>query len=119
VEFIRGDVALTPRLLLTLIRNLPEGAHYTAAVASAPETAAVAKKRNPKAEPDPALEFRTWNFDRQLMAQLINSVNALVRHTIQWEKNPPNLPLVGPDSWRNEGPAKPLTVMDVLNKITR
>lgn len=111
---------MTPRLLLTLIRHLPEEARYTAAVASAPEAAAVIKKRSSSDKPDPIADYRAWSFDRQLMAQLINSVNTLVRHTIQWEQNKaPKLPIVGPAAWRNEGPAKPLTVMDVLNKLTR
>lgn len=111
---------MTPRLLLTLIRHLPEEARYTAAVASAPEAAAVITKRSSSDKPDPIADYRAWSFDRQLMAQLINSVNTLVRHTIQWEQNKaPKLPIVGPAAWRNEGPAKPLTVMDVLNKLTR
>lgn len=120
VDFVRGDVALTPRLILTLLRHLPEGARYTAAIASAPEAAAVTAKRDTPEQPDPALELRTWTQDRMLMAQLINSVNALVRHTIQWEQGKaPKIPLVGPSTWRGEGKTKPLTVMDVLSKLTR
>jgi hypothetical protein len=120
VDFLRGEVATTPRLILTLLRNLPEGARYAAAIASAPEVATVAEKRETPEETDPASEARTWTQDRLLMAQLINSVNTLVRFTIQWEQGKaPKLPLVGPSSWRGEGKAKPLTVMDVLNKISR
>lgn len=56
------------------------------------------------------------------MAQLINSVNMLVRHSIQWEDGKaPKLPLIGPAAWRGEGPnakpSKPLTVMDVINNV--
>ena len=119
VDFIRGDVASSPRLVLTMLRHLPEGSRYVAAITSAPEVADATPQEIPE-EADPALELRTWTQDRQLMAQLINSVNVLVRHSINWEQGKaPKLPLVGPSSWRGEGKsAKPLTVMDVLNKIT-
>lgn len=69
---------------------------------------------------DPVEEFKQWTEDRRLMAQLINAVNMLVRHSVQWQK-PPNIPLVGPSSWRGEGetkPAKAPSVMDVINRIT-
>lgn len=119
MDFLAGTVATTPRLILTLLRNLPEGTRYVAAVASAPEAAAVHAKRAKAAEVDPTLDSRTWTFDRLLMAQLINSINALVRHTIPWPKDgAPELPLVGPNSWRQGPKSKPLSVMDVLNKIT-
>lgn len=56
------------------------------------------------------------------MAQLINSVNTLVKHLIPWEQGQaPKLPLVGPAKWRGEGPkepAKPLSVMAAFKKIT-
>lgn len=60
--------------------------------------------------------------DKLLMAQLINSVNMLVRHTIQWQDGKaPNLPVVGPAAWRGEGPektqSKPESVADTLNRI--
>lgn len=103
-----------------MLRNLPEGSRYAAALTSAPEFDDVATEE--PAEVDPAQDARQWNTDRQLMAQLINSVNTLVRHTIPWEQgNAPTLPLIGPASWRGEGksaPAKPLSVLDVINKVT-
>jgi hypothetical protein len=104
-----------------MLRNLPEGSRYVAAITSAPEVADAPPSDIP-AEANPAQELRMWTQDRMLMAQLINSVNTLVRHSIQWEQGKaPKLPLVGPSAWRGEGgtkPAKPLSVMDVLNKIT-
>ena len=77
---------------------------------------------NPDVPPviDPTEEFKQWTEDRRLMAQLINAVNMLVRHSVQWQK-PPDIPLVGPSSWRGEGvikPTKTLTVMDVINRVT-
>jgi hypothetical protein len=103
-----------------MLRNLPEGSRYAAALTSAPEAAGEAPEV--PAEIDPVMEARTWNTDRQMMAQLINSVNTLVRHTIPWEQGKaPKLPLVGPAAWRGEGPkapAKTLSVLDVINKVT-
>ena len=56
------------------------------------------------------------------MAQLINSVNLLVRHSIQWKDGKePKIPVIGPASWRGEGtqskPSKQLSVMDVINNV--
>ena len=110
----------SPRLALSLIRRLPEGSHYAAALTSAPDAEGVPTTKEP-APIDPALEARIWNQDRVLMAQLINSVNTLVRHLIPWEQGKaPTLPLIGPAAWRGEGPKKPaknLSVMDVFKKI--
>lgn len=55
------------------------------------------------------------------MAQLINSVNMLVRYSINWEKDKaPTLPIVGPAVWRGEGPKakpKPVSVKDAFKRI--
>lgn len=119
-EFLAGGVASSPRLILALLKRLPEGSHYAAALAGTPATAPAST--DTPAEIDPAVEARTWTTDRTLMAQLINSVNVLVTHSIPWEQGKaPKLPLVGPAAWRGEGPkapAKPLSVMDVFNKVT-
>lgn len=105
-----------------MLRHLPEGSRYVAALTSAPEAAGETLDEAPT-EIDPVAETRTWTTDRQMMAQLINSVNTLVRHSIPWEQGKaPKLPLVGPAAWRGEGPqatpAKPLSVLDVINKVT-
>jgi hypothetical protein len=123
VEFLAGERNGSPRLILAMLRHLPESSRYAAALTSAPEVAGDSDIPEAPAEIDPAQEARVWNTDRQLMAQLINSVNTLVRHTIPWEQgNAPKLPLVGPAAWRGEGPnaaPKPtLSVMDVINKVT-
>lgn len=113
-------MAGSPRLILSLIRHLPEGSHYVAILQSAPaEDGATNDKPT---EVDPVLDSQTWTTDRMLIAQLVNSVNMLVRHSIQWkEGQAPNLPIIGPSAWRGEGPdappAKPLTVMDVINNV--
>lgn len=120
VGFLRGDVASSPRLILTLIRHLPEGSNYVAILQSAPVDDAPAE---PPTEVDPVMESQMWTQDRLLMAQLINSVNMLVRHSIQWQDGKaPEFPLIGPGSWRGEGanttkPSKQLSVMDVINTV--
>lgn len=88
-------------------------------MSASPEVAEARAKADKATAVDPAAEARTWTMDRTLMAQLINAVNTLVPHSIQWEK-PPKFPLVGPAEWRGEtgAPAKPLSVMDVFNKVT-
>lgn len=117
---MRGDVASSPRLILNLIRHLPEGSQYVSILQSAP-----GEDREPSdtpAEIDPLHEAQMWNTDRMLQAQLINSVNMLVRYSIQWQDGKaPQLPIVGPAAWRGEGPnsapSKPLSVMDVINNV--
>jgi hypothetical protein len=119
VGFLRGDVASSPRLILTMIRHLPEGSNYVSALQSAPVTEPVTDEPT---EIDPVQENKLWTMDKLLMAQLINSVNMLVRHSINWGDKPPTLPIVGPAKWRGEGPesateTKPESVDDTLNRI--
>lgn len=113
-------MASSPRLILTLIRHLPEGSNYVAILQSAPVEEEPATDE--PAAIDPVMESLLWTQDRVLMAQLINSVNMLVRHSIQWQDGKaPKLPLIGPSAWRGEGPtatpSKPLTVMDVISNV--
>lgn len=121
-EVLAGGVATSPRLLMALIRRLPEGSNYVAVLSSAPVEASA--NHDAPAEIDPVSERLLWTEDRRLMAQLINSVNMLVRHSIQWEKGKePPIPIIGPAAWRGEGgekskSSKPLSVMDVITKIT-
>ena len=117
--FLAGGVASSPRLILTLIRHLPEGSHYVALLQSA-----TVEESQQVTEPeiDPVSEQLMWTQDRMLMAQLINSVNMLVRHSISWQEGKaPKLPVIGPAAWRGEGshstPSKPLSVMDVINNV--
>jgi len=122
IGFLAGSVAGSPRSILTLIRNLPEGSLYVSKLrASAPAKQA---DDDEPAEIDLFQENLTWTIDRVLMAQLINSVNMLVRYSVNWsEGNEPDLPILGPAAWRGEGPesqaaSKPVSMMDVLNKIS-
>lgn len=123
VEFLRGEVATSPRLILAMIRHLPEGTNFMAV-----QAVKLQERREQDTQTDtdaqvavdPIEEVKQWTEDRRLMAQLINAVNMLVRHSVQWQK-PPNIPLVGPSSWRGEGDSKrtkSLSVMDVINRVT-
>ena len=108
--------------MLTLIRHLPEGSHYVATLQSAAPVEELQDLVETTSEIDPVEESKAWTHDRLLMAQLINSVNLLVRHSIQWQDGKaPQLPLIGPASWRGEGatskPSKQLSVMDVINNV--
>lgn len=99
-----------------MLRNLPEGATFTA-ITSAPDKSEGA---GIPAEPDPEFEAmldrKTWTEDRRLMAELINRINMLLRHSIQWQDGKvPDLPTVGPAEWRGEQTKKkPRTAQDVL-----
>jgi hypothetical protein len=122
VAFLRGEVASTPKLVLTMIRHLPEGTNYVAQLRSAPAEPADDDTDTTPAEIDPVQEALMWTHDRLLQAQLINAVNMLVRHSIQWKDGKaPELPIVGPAEWRGEGanatPSKPMSVADVLNNL--
>ena len=116
-------MASTPRLILTMIRHLPEGSNYVAALQSAPvEELVELIGAEPSTEIDLVQEHKTWTMDKVLLAQLINSVNMLVKYSINWgDGKSPDLPLVGPASWRGEGPektqSKPESVADTLNRI--
>jgi hypothetical protein len=122
VSFLRGEVAGSPRLILTMIRHLPEGSIYVATLQSAPAKESAITDEPAEIEIDPVQESKLWTTEKLLMAQLINSVNMLVRYSIQWKDgNAPNLPVVGPAHWRGEGTEATTTkhesVQDTLNRI--
>lgn len=90
-----------------MLRNLPEGATFTAAM-SAP---GVADQHATESEPDPEREAfadrKFWTSDRQLQAQLINAVQTLTRLTVKWGDNKaPEFPVIGPMAWRGEDTTK-------------
>ena len=121
--FLSGEVRTSPRFILAMIKHLPEGTNYVAARAAELAELRELGTQTPTDEPaeaDPIEELKQWTEDRRLMAQLINSVNMLVKYSVQWQKTP-DIPLVGPSSWRGEGarnPSKAMTVMDVINRVT-
>lgn len=111
-------------MILAMLRQLPEGARYTA-IMSAPE------RREGLPEPvyDPEAEAlydrRFWTPDRQHDAQMINALYSLVTLTGNWKKGKePNYPVVGPIEWRppeqrkkeleERKPEGPVSVLDAM-----
>lgn len=83
VDFVAGRVAwLTPRLLLSLIEQLPEGSAYFAALRGGPE-------------------YRDWGLQEYLLAGVINAVNTNTQMTGWFKGAPPKFPIVnGPSDSR-------------------
>lgn len=94
------------------------------AIMSAPDDG----EQDDRPDPDPELlallDRKTWTEDRRLMAQLINSINILVRYLPTWQEGKePDFPLVGPAQWREKrdetkDAPKATSVMDVLRLFT-
>lgn len=85
-----------------MIRNLPEGSRFFAAVAvDHPE----ASRDLP--EPDPRVEAindrRLWTLDRRLAAMAVNATNTNTVLSVQWKDKPPDFPTVGPAEWQEGG----------------
>lgn len=117
----------TPALVLAMLRELPEGARYTALM-SAPE------RREGLPEPvyDPEAEAlydrRYWTSDRQHTAQIINALSNLIAVSGKWRKGKePDFPVVGPIAWRppeqrrkelsTRKPEGPVTVLDAMRAM--
>jgi hypothetical protein len=110
VGYIAGEVFSSIRIISSLIRNLPEGSRFLAAVAvDRPEISGDGP------EPDPRIEAindrRTWTLDRRLQAMAVNAVNTHTALSIQWKDKPPDFPVIGPAEWqpndRSGASAKP------------
>lgn len=103
-SFLARECTGSARLINAMLRNLPEGATFTA-IMSAPNGDGEQDERpEPAPELVELLERKSWTEDRRLMAQLINSVNMLVRFAPKWEEGKaPEFPVVGPAEWREGG----------------
>lgn len=123
MKYVRGDVPGSARTILVMLRNLPEGARYTAAM-SAPD----GREHPPlDAETEGMLDRKLWTTDRVLAAQIINAIRDLTvvaGRSGKWESGKePEFPIVGPASWRkpsvgeSKPASKPLTVDGVFNKM--
>jgi hypothetical protein len=101
VSFIAGEVFSSIPIILAMVRNLPEGSRYHAVVA-------VDHKPDSDQEADPHLEalldHRVWTIDRKLMAATVNAINMNTAATGMWSEKPPDFPIVGPASWKEEEP---------------
>ena len=87
-----------------MLRNLPEGSRYYAAMAvdhkdEAPES----DERDERTEE--IMDHRIWTMDRRLVAMLINAVNLNTTVSGHMEKSP--FETIGPSSWSEDEPKKP------------
>lgn len=86
-------------MIIAMIRNLPEGARFTAAMSvDSVDEADIF-------EPDPRREaisdHRVWTMDRRLQATEINATYSLIAVTGNWGKEgPPDFPVIGPAAWQ-------------------
>lgn len=84
-----------------MIRNLPEGSRFFAAVAvDHPEAS------DDRPELDPRIEAindrRIWTLDRRLAAMAVNATNTQTAVSVQWKDKPPEFPTVGPADWQTK-----------------
>jgi len=107
-----------------MLRNLPEGSRFNAAMAvdneedqdaaAAPDFLAL----DPRAEA--VMDARAWTMDRRLMATAINAIFSQTAVSVDWGKEgPPDFPVIGPAAWQ---PSKKQSVelknnYDVLRKM--
>lgn len=92
-----------------MLRNLPEGARFSAAVAAdRKDDGTPAQALDPRTEA--VMDHRTWTLDRRLKAMEINAIYQQVAVSGQWGKNgPPDFPIIGPASWQKpQAPAEPV-----------
>lgn len=89
-----------------MLRNLPEGSRYYAALAvdNQTEDAPESDERDPRTEE--VMDHRVWTIDRRLVAMLINAVNLNTAVSGHWEK-PPDFETIGPASWSPTAAKKP------------
>lgn len=124
IAWLAGEVRGTPSLVLAMLRQLPEGARYTA-IMSAPES----REGLPEPAYDPEAEAlydrRFWTADRQHTAQMLNALYNLVTLTGHWKKGKePDFPVVGPIAWHPpeqrkkeleaRKPEGPVSVLDAM-----
>lgn len=86
-----------------MLKNLPEGSRYYAAMA-------VDREDRDDIELDPRkeaiLDHRIWTLDRRLRAMAINAINMNTAVSGHWgEDGPPDFETIGPSSWRKEASA--------------
>lgn len=101
-----------------MLRNLPEGSRFNAAMA-----VDNADEQPDTVEPDPRREaiadHRAWTLDRRLQATEINAIYSQLAMTVNWGKGgPPDFPVIGPASWQPEKKSsEPADLFDVLKQM--
>lgn len=104
-----------------MLRSLPEGSRYVAAMA-ADQSEDVVPLTNPDPRAERVMDHRAWTLDRRLKAMEINALYSLIAVSGEWgKKGPPTFPTIGPASWQSENkPRKsdePKDNFDVLRKM--
>ena len=100
VAYLGGQVASTPKGIASMIQSLPEGSRWYAYNAAHKKLDGKAGDEKPDPEAQAYAEARVWNFDRQLLAMLINAVHQNTQVSGMWEKGKtPEFPVIGPTSW--------------------
>ena len=97
-----------------MLRNLPEGSRYYAAIAVDIKDAPESDERDPRVEA--VMDHRVWTMDRRLVAMLINAVNLNTAVSGHWEK-PPEFETVGPASWSADAKKKPLSEQEFTDNF--
>lgn len=107
VEFLAGRKASSPRLILALIRGLPEEARWTQLLASRVQSGDFEMPEQSPEEIE-AAERAFWNPDRSVWAMIHNAIVQNTQLTGSWKDNkPPELPLIGPGAWRKDANGEP------------
>ena len=101
-----------------MLRNLPEGSRFAAAMAiDHADKDEAPRLTDPRTEA--VMEERTWTLDRRLTAMQINAIYTQIAVSGHWGKDgPPTFPTIGPPDWRAESKSNELKDnFDVLRKM--
>lgn len=117
-DFLAGEVNSCIPLIFAMIRQLPEGSRFSAAMRYDHSDAIEEVKTTDR---DKAIsDIRTWTLDRELLAMIINAVNTNTVLPNSWKDDkPPNFPIIGPEAWQptNKIPEEPKDLADVLKRM--
>lgn len=128
-DWLAGEARATPKMVLAMLRALPEEAAFVAHMRVEAEREPDVDADGVPIEIDPELssflEKKTWTEDRRLLADIANRLGLIFQYLHQWEKGQePKLPILGPSEWREqaevaEQKSKLVTIDDVLGALTR
>lgn len=89
-----------------MLRNLPEGSRYYAAVVVDREESGDEEPHELDPRHEAITDHRVWTLDRRLQAIAINAINMNTAVSGHWgEDGPPDFETIGPSSWREEAKA--------------
>lgn len=104
-----------------MLRNLPEGSRFAAAMEVDRDKSDDDKTRLTDPRIEAVMDQRVWTLDRRLQAMQINAIYSQVAVSGHWGKDgPPDFPIMGPAEWRDAGSKKskePKDNFDVLRKM--